>query len=170
MDASHKQETADATRVERTSDREMVVTRRFKGPARLVFQAWTTPALLLRWWAPKSFGLTFISCEVDARTGGAYRFVFGHASSEQPMAFFGKYVEVIPDARLVWTNEEGGEGGQVTAVTFEEQVGETLVTYHDLYASKEALDAAIESGATCGSGEALVQLDELLDELGGENG
>src|SRR5690242_8682061 len=131
--------TKNRTTVERKSDREIVVTRTFKGPARLVFEAWTRPELLKRWWAPKSFGITFISCEVDARTGGAYRFVFGHPSSEQSMAFFGKYIEVTPHSRLVWTNEEAGEGGSVTTVTFEERGAETLVTFRDLYPSKEAL-------------------------------
>lgn len=156
----------DRTNVERRSDRELVVTRRFNAPARIVFAAWTTPELLKRWWMPKSFGVPFISCEADVRTGGNYRFVFGNPASGEPMAFFGKYIEVIPDARLVWTNEENGEGGSITTVTFEEQGGETLVTFHDLYPSKEALDGTIASGATCGFGESFTQLDELLQELG----
>ena len=150
------------TTVERGAERELVVTRTFNGPARLVFEAWTKPELLKRWWAPKSFGLTFISCEVDARTGGTYRFVFGHPSSEQPMAFFGRYIEVVPHARLVWTNDEGDEGGAVTTVTFEERGAETLVVMRDLYPSKKALDEAIASGSTSGFSESFEQLDELL--------
>jgi len=102
------------TTVERKSERELVVTRTFNAPARLVFEAWTRPELLQRWWAPKSFGVSFISCEADVRTGGAYRFVFGHPASEQPMEFFGRYIEVTPHSRLVWTNDEGGEDGPVT--------------------------------------------------------
>ncbi|HEY2071511.1 MAG TPA: SRPBCC family protein [Rhizomicrobium sp.] len=152
------------TVVERKSEREMVVTRTFNGPARLVYQAWTTPELLKRWWAPKSFGISFISCEADVRTGGTYRFVFGHPSSEQPMAFFGRYIEVTPPSRLVWTNDEAGEGGPVTTVTFEERGEETVVVMHDLYPSKEALDAA-ESGSAGGMGESFEQLDELLVAL-----
>jgi uncharacterized protein YndB with AHSA1/START domain len=164
MDAKRESETVmkNRTTVERKSDRELVVTRIFNGPARLVFEAWTKPELLKQWWAPKSFGLSFHSCEIDARTGGTYRFVFGHASSEQPMAFFGRYIEVTPPSRLVWTNDEGGEGGAVTTVTFEERGGETLVVFHDLYPSKEALDGAIASGATSGFGESFEQLDALL--------
>jgi uncharacterized protein YndB with AHSA1/START domain len=150
------------TTVERKSGRELVVSRVFNGPARIVFEAWTRPELLKRWWAPKSFGLTFISCETDVRAGGTYRLVFGHPSSEQPMEFFGRYVEVVPHSRLVWTNEEGGEGGAVTTVTFEERGADTLVVMHDLYSSKEALDGAIASGSTSGFGEAFEQLDELL--------
>jgi uncharacterized protein YndB with AHSA1/START domain len=152
--------------VERKSDRELVVTRTFNGPAHLVFEAWTKPELLKRWWAPKSFGISFLSCEADARTGGAYRFVFGHPSSEQPMAFFGRYIEVTPHSGLVWTNDEGGEGGAVTTATFEERGGETLVVLHDLYPSKEALDGAIASGSTSCFSETFEQLDELLDTLG----
>ena len=151
------------THVERTSDREIVVTRSFNGPARLVYAAWTTPELLMRWWTPKSYGLTFISCEADVRTGGTYRFVFGHASSEKPMEFFGRYIEVIPNARLVWTNDDGG--GAVTTVTFEERGLETRVAMHDLYPSKEALDEAIASGSTGGIAETFTQLDALLVTL-----
>jgi uncharacterized protein YndB with AHSA1/START domain len=155
------------TTVERRSERELVVMRTFNGPAHIVFEAWTKPELLKRWWAPKSFGLTFISCEADVRPGGSYRFVFGHPSSEQPMEFFGKYVEVRPHSRLVWTNDEGGEGGAVTTVTFEERGAATLMVMHDLYSSKEALDGAIASGSTSGFGEAFEQLDELLLAQGG---
>jgi uncharacterized protein YndB with AHSA1/START domain len=153
------------TTVERTSDRELVATRTFDGPARIVFEAWTKPELIMRWWAPKSFGISFLSCETDVRTGGSYRFVFGHAASEQPMAFFGRYIEVTPPSRLVWTNEEG-EDGAVTTVTFQEKDGKTLVVLHDLYPSKEALDGAIASGSTGGWPEQFEELDDLLTTLG----
>jgi len=158
------------TTAERKSDRELVVTRTFNGPARLVFEAWTRPELMKRWWTPKSFGMSFLSCELDARTGGAYRFVFAIGDSK-PMAFFGKYLEVKPHSKLVWTNEEGGEGGAITTVTFEEKDGKTLLVMTDLYPSKKALDDAIASGATNGGmSESLGQLDELLIELGGNAG
>jgi uncharacterized protein YndB with AHSA1/START domain len=154
------------TTVERKSERELVVTRTFNGPARIVFEAWTKPELLKRWWAPKSFGVSFISCEADVRAGGTYRVVFGHPASEQPMEFFGRYIEVTPHSRLVWTNDEAAEGGAVTTVTFEERGAETLVVMHDLYPSKEALDGAIASGSTGGFSETFAQLDELLVTLG----
>ena len=157
--------TKNSTTVERTSDRELVVTRTFNGPAQVVFNAWTKPELLKRWWAPKSCGISFVSCEADVRTGGTYRFVFSHPSAAQPMAFFGRYVEVTPPTRLVWTNDEGEEPGAVTTVTFEEKAGETLVVIHDLYPSKQALDDAIASGSTSGSGEQFEQLDQLLVAL-----
>ena len=168
MDARRDSKPSSAknrTAVERTSERELVVTRTFNGPARLVFEAWTKPELLQRWWAPKSYGLSFLSCEADVRAGGMYRFVFSHASTEEPLEFFGKYIEVTPHSRLVWTNDEGGEGGAITTVTFEERGGETLVVTHDLYSSKEALDAAIASGSTGGIGESFEQLDALLSTL-----
>ncbi len=157
--------TKNSTIVERKSDRELVVTRTFNGPAHVVFNAWTKPELLKRWWAPKSFGISFVSCEADVRTGGRYRFVFSHPSAAQPMAFFGRYVEVTPPTRLVWTNDEGEGPGAVTTVTFEEKAGETLVVMHDLYPSKEALDDAIASGSTSGSCEQFEQLDQLLVTL-----
>ena len=154
------------TTVERKSERELVFTRTFNGPARIVFEAWTKPELLMQWWAPKSFGLSFLSCQADVRVGGTYRFVFGHAASSRPMAFFGRYLAVTPHSRLVWTNEESNEGA-VTTVTFEEKGGKTLLVMHDLYPSKEALDGAIASGSTGGMGETFEQLDELLVALGG---
>lgn len=150
------------TSTERRSERELVVTRLFPAPPERLFAAWTRPDLLERWWVPASFGISFISCHVDARTGGSYRFVFAHRSSADPIAFFGRYIEVSTDARLVWTNEEAGDGGALTSVTFEPHADGTLLVLHELYPSKEALDEAIASGSTCGFGEAFGQLDELL--------
>jgi uncharacterized protein YndB with AHSA1/START domain len=150
------------TTVERTSERELVITRTVDGPARLVFQAWAKPELFQRWWLPKAFGLTLISYEADVRTGGAYRLVMGHPSSEQPMAFFGRYIEVTPHSRIIWTNDEAGEDGAVATVTFEEIDGVTRVVVHELYPSKEALDEAMASGSTTGWGEQFEQLDDLI--------
>ncbi len=157
------------TIVERKSERELVVSRTFNGPAHIVFAAWTKPELLQRWWVPESCGVSF-SCEADVRTGGKYRFVFSHPSSEQPMSFFGRYVEVTPDSRLVWTNDEGEEDGPVTTVTFEETGGETLVVIHELYPSKKALDDAMASGSISWSGEQFEQLDQLLAAQGASAG
>ena len=148
------------TTIERKSEREIVVTRTFNGPARLVFEAWTKPELLKLWWAPKSTGMSLLSCEADVRVGGNYRFEFVHEASK-PTAFFGRYIEVTPHSRLVWTNEESDDGA-VTTVTFEEKGGKTLLVMHELYPSKEALDGAIASWSTGGIGESFEQLDELL--------
>jgi uncharacterized protein YndB with AHSA1/START domain len=164
MDAGRQIDPAEGIRttVERTSERELVVTRTVDGPARLVFEAWSKPELFQRWWAPKSFCVSLISYEADVRTGGAYRLVLGHPSSEQRMAFFGRYIEVTPPSRLIWTNDEGGEGGPVTTVTFEEKDGATRVVVHELYPSKEALDDAMASGSTSGWSEQFEQLDDLI--------
>jgi uncharacterized protein YndB with AHSA1/START domain len=153
--------------VERTSDREVVVTRTVNGPARIVFEAFTTAELFTRWWVPRSMGMTLLSCEVDARVGGTYRLVFD--AVPEPVAFFGTYLEVQPYSRLAWTNEEGGEGGPVTTVTFEETGGKTLVVLHERYSSPEALDAA-GTGAAEAMVETFDQLDELLVALGERSG
>ena len=152
------------TSVERISDCELVVTRTVNAPARLVFEAWTRAELFRRWWVPKSYGLTLLSCEMDVRAGGGYRLTFSHQGST--MEFFGTYLEVTPQSRLVWTNEEGDGGTTVTTVTFDENDGKTLLVVHDLYPSKEALDAAVASGSTGGLPDQLDQLDELLASLG----
>lgn len=159
---------SNPTTVERKSERELVITRTFNGPARSVFAAWTQPELIQRWWTPKSFGMSFLSCELDARTGGTYRFVFSHPAFEQPMAFFGKYVEVTPCSRIVWTNEESADGA-LSTLTFEEVGGKTLLVLHELYPSKQALDDAIASGAPSGAPEQFESLDELLATLVGSD-
>jgi uncharacterized protein YndB with AHSA1/START domain len=161
MDATREGEPTpmkNRTTVERKSDRELVTTRTFNAPARIVFDAWTKPELFKRWWVPKSMGMSLLSCEMDVRVGGKYRLVFAHEGSES--AFFGSYLEVTPPSRLVWTNEES-DGGPVTTVTFEEQGGKTLLVMRELYPSKEALDAA-GTGAADAMVETFAQLDELL--------
>jgi uncharacterized protein YndB with AHSA1/START domain len=151
------------TTVERKSERELLVTRTFDAPARIVFEAWTRPELLRQWWAPKSTGMSLLSCQADVRAGGRYRFEFGRQGSE-PMAFFGRYIEVTPHSRLVWSNEESDDGA-VTTVSFDEKGGKTLLVLHELYPSKEALDRAI-AGMEGGMRETFEQLDELLVTLG----
>jgi uncharacterized protein YndB with AHSA1/START domain len=153
------------TTIERKSERELVVTRTLNGPARLVFEAWSKPELFKQWWVPRSANMSLLSCELDVRTGGTYRLVFKVGPSKT-MEFFGRYVEVIPGARIVWTNDEGGHGGPVSTVTFEEKGGQTLVVVSDLYPSKEALDSEVGSGSTSALPETYEQLDELLATLG----
>ncbi|HXS09382.1 MAG TPA: SRPBCC domain-containing protein [Candidatus Krumholzibacteria bacterium] len=165
MDARRESEPTpmkNRTTVERKSEREVVVTRTFNAPARIVFEAWTSPELIMQWWVPKSMGMSLVSCEMDVRVGGHYRLEFSYEGSKS--AFFGTYKEVIPHSRLVWTNEES-EDGAVTTVTFQEQDGKTLLVMHELYPSKEALDAA-GTGAADATVETFAQLDELLVTLG----
>ena len=170
MDATRESEPTpmkNRTTVQRKSERELVVTRTFNGPARIVFEAWTKPELFKRWWVPKSMGMFLRSCEMDVRVGGRYRLVFGHDASN-PVEFFGRYIEVTPHSRLVWTNDESDDGA-VTTVTFEEKGGKTLLVLHELYPSKEALDAA-GTGAADMMSETFEQLDELLVALGASVG
>jgi uncharacterized protein YndB with AHSA1/START domain len=148
------------TTVEPKSEREIVVTRTFDAPARIVFRAWTTPELFRRWWVPKSMPLALLSYESDIRTGGRYRLVFD-VDGTKTMAFFGKYIEVTPYSRIVWTNDESGEDGAVTTVTLDEKGAKTLLVLHELYRSKEVRDAALASGAYEGMGET-EQLDEVI--------
>jgi uncharacterized protein YndB with AHSA1/START domain len=161
MDATNDTEPKhmkNPTTVEQTSDREIVITRTINGPPRLVFEAWTKPELFQRWWVPKSFGMTLLSCDMDVRAGGTYRLVF--AADPEPMAFHGTYREVTPHSRLVWTNDEAGDAGSVTTVTFEDKGGKTLIVMRELYPSKEALDT--QRGAEAGLSESFEQLEQLL--------
>lgn len=151
------------SKVERTSDRELVVSRIINGPPDLVFEAWTKPELFRKWWVPKGAPITLLSCELDVRTGGKYRLQFKLNENGQTMDFFGKYFEVVPGARMVWSNEEGvGEAVVISTVTFDKVAEGTLVTVHDLYPSKEALEEAIANGSTSGMPAQLDQLDEFL--------
>ena len=152
----------NSTTVERVSDREILVTRTIDGPSRLVFKAWTRPELFMRWWVPKSMGMHLLSCEMDVRVGGQYRLVFAHGDGQ--MAFFGTYQEVVPESRLVWTNDESDDG-PITTVTFDERGGQTHLLMRELYRSKAALDAA-GTGAADAMAETFTQLDELIATLG----
>lgn len=148
------------TVVKRKSDRELVVTRTFDAPVHIVFEAWSKPELFKLWWVPKSVGMSLVSCDMDVRTGGTYRLVFSHPDFDQPMAFFGTYREVTPRKRIVWTNEDSDQGA-VTTVTFEENAGKTLVTFHEIYPTNAALEEAL-AGSAEGLPEQFAQLDEML--------
>lgn len=157
---------AERTGVERKGDRELVVTRIFDAPPEIVYTAWSRADLFRRWWVPESIaGFKLVGCDMDVRTGGTYRLEFGADGSADTMAFHGKYIDVVPNERIVWTNEEGGDGA-VTTVTFEDQGGKTLLTFHEAYPSAQALEEALQ-GSAAGLPEQLDQLAELLPELGG---
>ena len=160
---ARKERESQRTTVQKKSEREVVVTRTFDAPARLVFEAWSKPELFKKWWVPRSMGMTLRSCELDVRPGGKYRLVFGDDPAH-PMAFFGKYLDVVPNQRIVWTNEEGGPDGSVTTVTFEEKNGQTMLVMSELYPTKEALDAA-GTGAQDALHETFGQLDQVLASL-----
>ncbi len=155
------------TIVERTADRELVVTRTFNAPAHIVFDAWTKPELLKRWWAPKSFGVSLFECESDLRVGGTYRYAFGR-DPKNPEVFSGRYVEVNSPSRLVLTQlyERMPDIGEaIVTVTFEESQGRTRLTLHQLFPSKEALEGALASGMESGMRVTLDQLDALVASM-----
>lgn len=169
MDArsESKPATVNRTTLERRSERELVMTRTFNGPSRIVFDAWTKPELLKRWWAPCSLGVKLFSCEADVRVGGTYRYVFGH-DAKHSMAFSGVYTEVTPHARLVYTQlfePMRAAGEAIVTATFEEQGGKTRFELHALYPSKEALDGAVASGMEQGMRETMEQLEALVGAL-----
>jgi uncharacterized protein YndB with AHSA1/START domain len=162
-----EQGSKNRTTVERRSDRELALTRTFNGPARIVFDAWTKPELLKRWWAPKALGVSLFSCEADVRAGGNYRYAFGH-DPKHPMVFSGRYTEVTPHTRLVWTQvleQMRAAGEAIITATFDERDGKTELVLHQLFPSKEALDGAIASGMDKGTRETFEQLEELLASL-----
>jgi uncharacterized protein YndB with AHSA1/START domain len=157
----------NGTTIQRKSERALVVTRTFDAPPHTIFAAWTRPELMKRWWAPKSSGVPLLSVEVDVRVGGQYRYVFGTEPAKS-FAFFGHYTEVIPNARLVWTNEESDDGA-ISTLTLTEKDGKTLLVFSELYPTKEAADRACE-GMEEGMPEQFAQLDELLVVLGAGGG
>lgn len=165
MDQQASSGAQNRTSIERRGDRELVVTRTFDAPPGMVYKAWSQAELFRRWWVPRSLsGVSLVSCEMDVRTGGKYRLEFGAGGSDT-MAFHGKYLEVVPDERIVWTNDEDEEGA-ITTVTFEAQGGRTLLTFHEIYPSREALEEALQ-GSAAGLPEQLEQLDELLSGTSG---
>jgi uncharacterized protein YndB with AHSA1/START domain len=155
----------EATTVERISDRELVVTRTVNGPAKLVFDAWTKPELLKRWWAPKSLGVSLFECEQDVRVGGKYRFAFGH-NPQDPEVFSGHYTEVTPTTKLVCTQvyeRMAAAGEAIITATFEEKDGRTRLTLSQRFPSEQALDGAVASGMERGMRETLDQLAALVE-------
>jgi uncharacterized protein YndB with AHSA1/START domain len=160
------------TTLERTSDREIVVTRAFNGPPHIVFDAWTRPELVSRWWAPKSLGVSIVSCEADVRVGGRYRYVLQTRTSEV-FAFSGTYTEVTPHSRLVYTTifEPTGVASTdeseaaICTITFEAQGAKTHLVSRELYPSKGVLDAVLATGMETGMRVTMDQLDELVASL-----
>lgn len=155
------------TTLERPSEEELVITRTFDAPARIVYAAWTQPELLKRWWAPRSLGVTLFSAEADVRPGGTYRYVFGHDEAKA-MAFSGTYREVVPEKRLVATQifEPMPQAGEaIVTATFEETRGKTRLVLHQRHASKATLDAILASGMERGMRDTFEQLEALVATL-----
>lgn len=151
------------TSMELVADREIVIALVFRAPARIVFDAWTRPELVRRWWAPRSHRVEVVDCQADVRAGGKYRYLL--RKDGRDLGFSGTYREVTPHARLVYTQVfEPVPGSEViVSVTFDERDGETHLLAHELHPSKEARAAALATGMEQGMRESMEQLDELVD-------
>jgi uncharacterized protein YndB with AHSA1/START domain len=159
--------TKNETKLELPSDRDIRIKRTIDAPARIVFECWTKPEFLRRWWAPKSRGVTLVGCDVDLKVGGAYRYVM-RRDGGQEMAFSGKYSEVVPHSRLVYSNvfePMRAMGEAVVTVTFDEDGVRTYVTTVERYPSKEVRDGVIATGMERGMRESMDQLEALAAEL-----
>lgn len=152
--------TSSNTQVTRKSDYELAVTRTFDALVQTIFKAWTQTDHFKQWWVPQSSGAVLRSCEQDVRVGGRHRVEITHPKVSAPMAFYGTYLEVAPNSRLVWTNEEN-EAGAVTTVSFNEVNGGTRVSLEKRYPTAQALDQALQ-GMQDAMSETFDQLEALL--------
>ena len=144
------------------SDREVVITRVVNAPRRLVFAAWTEPRHIQRWLSGPE-GWTMPICEMDLQPGGRWRYVYRKASGKE-MTLTGSVLEVVPPERLVTTESWGPEWPDtVNTVVLTESEGRTTIALTITYVSKEARDAALDTGAMDGMNRAFELLDELLD-------
>ena len=153
-------------------DRNIVIARAFSGPARIVFDAYTRPELVARWWAPQSHGVSLVTCDADVRVGGSYRYVL-RAGSGQEIAFRGEYLEVTPPTRLVFTQmfeptaagpQPGDEAITIT-VTFDERDGDTHFLSRTVCPSPQLRDIIIKSGMESGMRETMDRLEALVQSL-----
>jgi uncharacterized protein YndB with AHSA1/START domain len=155
----------DRTSMQLVADTEIVIQRTFRAPPEIVFDAWTRPEHLRRWWAPKSRGVTLVQCDAEVRAGGAYRYVLERAGER--FAFYGAYREVERPARLVYSQyfEPFPDSEVVITVTFASAAGATTVVAREVYPSKAVRDAALASGMEDGMRESMAQLDQLVGAL-----
>jgi len=161
--------TANQTAMELTSDLEIVITRTFNGPPRIVFEAWTRPELVRRWWAPKALGVSVVSIDADVRVGGRYRYVLQRGDGGGEVAFSGTYREVAPPSRLVYTQAfEPYPDEVIITITLTERDGQTDFVSHELWPSKEIRDMAMSTGMEKGMRMTMDQLDELVASLSEE--
>lgn len=142
-------------------DREVVMTRVFGAPRRTVWDAFTRPALLKRWFGPRGWSL--VVCEVDLRVGGGFRFVL-RGPDGKDMGMRGVYRELVPPERSVHVESFDDFPGEseVTAV-WTEQAGKTTMTATVRYPSPEVRDIVIQSGMEHGAAESYDKLAELLE-------
>lgn len=146
------------------SDREIVITRQFDAPARLIFKAWTTPELVKRWWGFDSS--QWLVCEVDLRVGGSWRYVTREEGGFE-VGFHGEFREIDAPKRLVNTEVFEGmpDAGALDTITFEEKDGVTTMIINVLHSCKEHRDAHIASGMEGGMQISMNRLEDAVRAL-----
>ena len=156
---------ANANAGEAIADREVVITRTYDAPARLLFEAWSKPEHLMKWFGPVGWPLTL--CEVDFRKGGRWRFAMTGSSGQQNTPFGGVYLDIVPNRKIVFDNafEEPGSRKMIMTVTFEEADGRTTLTWHTLFESVAMKDEYVGMGIEAGAGSGLDQLADVVAGL-----
>jgi uncharacterized protein YndB with AHSA1/START domain len=143
-------------------DREVIITRTYDAPARLLFVAWSKPEHLMKWFGPVGWPLTL--CEVDFRMGGRFRFAMTGPSGRQDTPFGGEYLEIVPHRKIVFDNafEAPGAEKMITTVTFDEKDGRTTLTHHTLFASVAMKNEYVGMGFVQGVGSGFDQLAAVV--------
>jgi len=155
----------DGTTLELPGDREILITRSFDAPARVVFEALTRPEHVRRWWAPRSC-TEMLRCEIDFRVGGAWRYVMRHSGGFE-VGFSGTFLEIVAPTRVVQTEifDPYPDAAATVTLTLVERGGRTTLTSRSLYPSREVRDQVIASGMEHGMRESMVQLTEVVGSL-----
>lgn len=157
---------SDTFKTTTPSDREIVLTRLFDAPRRLVFDAMTKPEHVRRWWGILDDKHSVPVCEIDLRPGGAWRFVGRGPEGDFP-AFYGTYREIAPPERLVYTEffEPFPDVGSLISTVFTEEDGKTRMTVTCLYPSLDVRDMVLSTGMSKGAGLSYDRLEDLVREL-----
>ncbi|WNG38231.1 SRPBCC family protein [Archangium violaceum] len=157
--------TTAASANESIADREVVITRVFEAPARILFEAYSKPEHIKRWFGPRGWPVTL--CEMDFRKGGRFRFQMTGPNGQKNTPFGGEYLEIVPNRKIVYDNgfESPGAEKMIVTVTFDEQGGKTTLTMHTLFASVAMKNAHVGGGFVQGTGSGFDQLEELAAEL-----
>ncbi|MBR0645306.1 SRPBCC domain-containing protein [Plastoroseomonas hellenica] len=150
------------------ADREVVVTRVYDAPARLLFEAWSKPEHIMKWFGPKGWPVTL--CEMDFRVSGRWRFAMTGPSGVQNTPFGGEYHEIVPNRKIVFDNgfEEPGAGRMMMTVTFDEAAdGRTTLTWRTLFPTVAMRDEYVGLGMEQGIASGFDQLTDVVRAMAG---
>lgn len=151
---------------EPAADREVVIRRVFEAPARLLFEAYSRPEHIMRWFGPPGYPVTL--CEMDFRVGGRYRFAMTGPNGQQMPPFGGEYLEIVPDRKIVYTDrfeQADDDEEMVVTVTFAEERGRTTLTIHTLFTSAAMKERYLGRGYEQGVGASLDQLAGVVRDM-----